>query len=1043
MDFPGRLIAAFLAAVIITIVPLQYIARTAEESIDSHIAEHTEHFSDTLRKKGYLDIPAYEAYIRELDASGQRFDLEIEDIHPVTGKDVAYQKEKPAASLSLFAAHVHTDACYSGHRHKGADNQKFTHTHAHTAGKCRRYVYYIGLDVKCSSCGASYYWSVVGKDMNGNNIGTPVPHGNTCWECNKATITTKEHNSYTYSCGYDVFTTDSTSADEVAFGVTMAYPGMSYPQNTNSATYNSGCYSYHQSNDWHSLRKYSGYGTWINQAEVFDTVLRSSRSFCDIPARYEKEYWASNRSGLGETKWYEIDYAARVLGNYNVVYDFKYYGWYSSQSHPKNDWPSGISGTETAYLFSSFHSSIERYAGGTAFKGDASESWKYRYVGTDLHICGFDHSLGVNKWVLACGQAEDTTYDCDKVVMSISPLHPVQTVKKGESIITRATAVYMDGHTGTVDCTSNYNPNLPGVQTVTLTYSGLVGDVQTTGKRTCTVSVTVIDKTLQSLAVTPPSQTVPLKGTPSFTVTAYYSNGTSAVIPLGKYSVSAYSTATSGQKTITFTYTEEGVTKTATAAVYVDNLLSISAIPEELTVEKYTAKLPLSLKVTYLYSSSKTISSGYSITGYNPSSIGKQKVTASYTDQGTTVSTAVTVNVTPLHRTCPQCQNVYEMNPDDTDPGCPICRETVVGITVSPEEMEVMQGEDLPIIVRAMYRNGAAKEVSGWSSNYDPDKTGLQPVTVEYGGYAASIYVWVKEGEIVCPVCQTHYPAWEDRCPVCREKVTGIQVNPEEITVNQYDEIILQVLATYADGLTSLVTDWSIDRTSQTAGVFTATISYQGFTAQVKLTVLSASSVTCPVCGLVYDAAEYPNGCPVCSEVITGIEAYLSSGSRLVQYGTLPQISVSLIYLDTHREIIETGFTTEGFDPFRKGVQTILVRYLEFSCTLEAEVVDALGTVTCPNGHIYYLNEDGTDPGCPFCAIGEGHEVILFYEITYLPEILEVLYTSGIYYFDRNNYLTVRVTKRDTSLIVKLQQTSAKLVMLGRRKRFTYGGEVL
>ncbi len=1127
MDFPGRLIAAILAALLVAIFPLQYIAGTAEENIDAHIAEHTENLSDTIRNKGYLDVSDYENFINILDSSGELYDVELEDIHPIMGEEIAHNhgregftptsfkaskdeflslnKEKVVNGMRLvssqeeeihsLATHIHTDDCYEGHRHvdplSGVNLSNAPVRIQFESGKTYYYngTYYpsdMRVSFKCGQCYSEIYVfsiyrgpTAVTADVytidNGVFSFIRVPHGGVDsygkpsfyasniyrqFESYRWTATSIPDGSYdqsgtSYTSGvfnfnlaglpkwdsnanisYKPFTgcprarnyghnMKANACHLVGYKGKVKISGITYySDNTSNLNLGVTCNTCKKEILNLNLRLYSAGGS--------SSGLTSASAYATFPVKnssgvIEQISIGSNMSahlGSSDRDWDN-------LRTYSNILDPAYWQL-RSQLAPYttfNDYGNGFFNAE----------SIDFPLTGIPIKcGQYASSPLLWLPNMGCAYCG---TYGSN---YSCGLPQDTTYDCNKVVTSIIPTHPTQTVKKGESIITTATATYLDDHTGIVNCASNFNTNLPGDQTVTLTYSGLVGNARTTGTRTCTLRVTVIDKVLQYITAEPSSQIIPRLGTPSFTVKAFYSDGSSAVLGTGKYSVSAFNNGIGGQNTLTISYSEGGLTKTTMVTVYVDNLVSITAVPEAVTVDKYTQILPFSINASYLYTGIKTVLNGFSISGYNPAVLGDQTVTVSYTDQGTTVTTTLHVHVTPIHKVCPRCENSYEMNPDDTDPGCPFCRELVTGIIVSPEELEVIQGEGLPITVRAIYRDGTTREVSGWTSSYDPDKIGLQPVTVEYGGYATLIYIWVKEAEVVCPICGTHYPSSESRCPVCSEYVTGIYVVPEEITVNQYEDITLQVVATFRDGVTAPVTDWSIDKTTSAAGVFTATVSYRGFTAQVKLTVLSSSRVTCPICGLVYDVGEYPNGCPTCSEVITGIEAYLTSGSRLVQYGSIPRISVVLVFLDTHREIVESGYITEGFDPFRMGEQTILVRYLEFSCTLEVDVVDALETVICPNGHVYYLNEDGTDPGCPFCAIGESHGVVIFYDITYLPEILEKLYTDGVYYFDKSNFLTVRVTKRNVSLAAKIQKESifAKMMMSGKRKRFVYGGEV-
>lgn len=645
-----------------------------------------------------------------------------------------------------------------------------------------------------------------------------------------------------------------------------------------------------------------------------------------------------------------------------------------------------------------------------------------------------------------CLQDQDETPDCNTVVTSIAPTNPVQTIKKGEPIITTAYATFLDGHTEIVNCASNFNPNQDGSQTVTLIYTGLVGNAKNYGNITCTMSVTVISKVLTSISVSPTAQVIFRTNAPAFTVTANYSDGSGAVLTPDKYSVSVYNPSTLGKQTLIITYTEGSITKTTPFDLYIDDLMSITVTPATIIVERYTQAnaLPLIVIANSMYFPSWNVTGSHIISGYSPEKIGPQTVTVSYKYFDTTRTANVQVKVTGLHKTCPICGNTYELSVDDTDTGCPICKDLIVGISVTPDYAEVLQGQSLPITVQATYADGSMRSVSGWTSNYDKDKLGMQNVTVEYGGYMDEVSIWVDEGFIICPVCHSERPVSVIKCPVCSETVLNISIDPGAVTVNRYENIELTVNATFADGSIRQVTDWSIDRTTSEEGVFIATVSYKNATATINLTVLPLLSISCPICGLVYNSGDYPNGCPICSTTLTDIEAYLTSGSRLIQYGSTPNIAIVLIFKDTHREVTMEDYTIENYQPYTLGEQTITVKYGTFSTTLDIEVVNTLTSITCPNGHVYYLNEDGSDPGCPYCEIVEEQEnAVYFFDIIYTSEILETLYQDGIYYFKKDHYISLQVTKKQKSLFVRIQQKSVfKTVMLGRKKRYTYGGKV-
>ena len=79
---------------------------------------------------------------------------------------------------------------------------------------------------------------------------------------------------------------------------------------------------------------------------------------------------------------------------------------------------------------------------------------------------------------------------------------------------------------------------------------------------------------------------------------------------------------------------------------------------------------------------------------------------------------------------------------------------------------------------------------------------------------------------------------------------------------------------------------------------------------------------------------------------------------------------------------------------------------------------------------------------CPFCHIGNGLSNISYFDITYTSEILDTVYSVGMYYFDEGNYVSIIVIKKDKSLLYRLQNTFFSTSLLGRKKRFIYGGEV-
>ncbi|MDF2942802.1 MAG: hypothetical protein K0S01_1660 [Herbinix sp.] len=635
--------------------------------------------------------------------------------------------------------------------------------------------------------------------------------------------------------------------------------------------------------------------------------------------------------------------------------------------------------------------------------------------------------------------SEDTAPYCDQVVTSISATNPIQTVDKGGSIVTTATASYLDGHGAMVNCTSNFNSNLIGAQTVTLTYSGLVGNAKTTGTRTCTVNVTVKETNIPaSLTVTPSSYSVYNGSEPTYTVIVTYTNGSTKPLTSG-YSISGWSIGY-GIKSVTFGYTENGKNVTAIISITVKpNIVNIEITPFEQTVERY--KEPAFSVKAWYEDGSYSYASGYTTNGFDKKNIGVQNVTIQYNENSITRKGSANVIVTPMTITCSICGNVYFLDENDFDQGCPICKATVTGIQVSPAYLSQSRNEPLAISVTATYADGHTEEVTGWTSNYDSSRSGSQLVMVTYLGNYAYVNVNVVD-EKNCNICGFAYTLNPDGtdpgCPVCKEYLVSISATPDTQTVEQGEDISLAVMGLYRDGHSAEVFGWSSSFNKELAGEQQITVYYQNLTCSTRVNVVSEDEVQCAICGSYYNYRDYPWGCPSCAGTITRIEAKLLSGGTETPYGEALDLSIILNYRDGHREMVYSGWQ-DNFDPFVLGEQTVTISYTDIfnnatSCTLVIVVSNSLTKIVCENGHVYFAE----DAECPYCAANNGKLIDLYSDCFFTDEIINELYESGIYYFSEGDYIAIKVTMR----------TEGTIYSMGRfRKKegitpITYGGEV-
>lgn len=235
---------------------------------------------------------------------------------------------------------------------------------------------------------------------------------------------------------------------------------------------------------------------------------------------------------------------------------------------------------------------------------------------------------------------------------------PVRTIRQGEAIPLDGLtieAAYADGPSEiiavTQDMISGYDANATGEQTVTVTYTE--GDIT----KTTTFTVNVIQDQPFTIAVTTPiandkpyqRDELDLTG---MMITVTWQDGTKEEIAVTQSMLSGYDPDTEGEQTVTVTYDWFGTKATTAFTVNVQHLAPVSVgIPYDdgeyfLTVVAGGDDIYMDVAVEY-NSGDKVIVPVTSdmIKGYNADKLGEQTITVSFTDNGTTVSTQVTIEV--------------------------------------------------------------------------------------------------------------------------------------------------------------------------------------------------------------------------------------------------------------------------------------------------------------------------------------------------------------------------------------------------------------
>ncbi len=122
--------------------------------------------------------------------------------------------------------------------------------------------------------------------------------------------------------------------------------------------------------------------------------------------------------------------------------------------------------------------------------------------------------------------------------------------------------------------------------------------------------------------------------------------------------------------------------------------------------------------------------------------------------------------------------------------------------------------------------------------------------------------------------------------------------------------------------------------------------------------------------------------------------------------------------------------------------QGILGAYIETCPSYYGyQFVNNSNTSVCDKGHYYFLKPDGSDDGCLYCNDIDISKKLsqTYMDKTFTMDIIEEIYSNGIYYFSEGDYFTVNVEKANKGLASDL----LKLFLLtDNTSDFSYGGIV-
>lgn len=354
-------------------------------------------------------------------------------------------------------------------------------------------------------------------------------------------------------------------------------------------------------------------------------------------------------------------------------------------------------------------------------------------------------------------------------------------------------------------------------------------------------------------------------------VTATYNDGTSGEVT--GFTVSKPDMSSAGSKEVTVSY--GGAT-----AKY--NVTVTAVVLESIEVTKQPTKTEYIEGQTF----DKT---GMEVTAhYNDER--KDKVITDYTVDKTALSTSDTkVTVSYQGKTA--------------EVKITVKAKSVSGITLNTDgvKKDFYVGDEFNsngLKVTASYDNGTSGEVTGFTvSSPDMSSAGNKTVTVTYDGKTATYEINVKAVEITSI------------------EVTKQPTKTEYIEGQTFDKTGMEVTAHYNNGTSSVVDDYTVDKTTLATSDTKVTVSYNGKTAEVAITVKAKS-----VSGITLNTDE------VKKDYFAGDE-FNSDG-----------LTVNVSYDNGTSETVSDGFEIQAPDMMQAGKKTVTVTYEGKTATYEINV---------------------------------------------------------------------------------------------------------
>lgn len=363
---------------------------------------------------------------------------------------------------------------------------------------------------------------------------------------------------------------------------------------------------------------------------------------------------------------------------------------------------------------------------------------------------------------------------------------------------------YIDGSFEDMDITndmlSGYDMRTTGKQTVTVTHRGFT--------LTYTITVTQRPDVIGISLLSVPDKTEFVKNTAlDYTggkVRILYKDGTTDTVDLTPENATGVDIAKTGSYTATFSYKGFSVDFSVTVVPVKIIKINILSLPDQVTYVEGQSIDRTGLSVEGIYNNGeKKLLTDYDLTYKNTA--GKQTVTVSFSGIKATFTLTFTKRVLESISVLSDPAKTSYYTDEAFDPS---------GMTVC-----------------AFYNNGLSEEINDYSVSSIPDTTGMQMLEISYGGKSTYITITVSKRTL--------------KSIKIANAPTKTKYNPGE----SFDKTGMTVNATYDNGTTKTVTDYTVSEILTDVNGSYVNITYGGFTCRQNIHVHSyVAEVIFPTC---------------------------------------------------------------------------------------------------------------------------------------------------------------------------------------------------